>query len=82
MGERITPECDIFKTLQPKGLRTIRVTVEDVTESATSPIHLSDERVAVGERGKKRVIRIAQNATKPYASTPTATDGKAAGDAS
>lgn len=81
MGERITPECDIFKTLQPKGLRTIRVTVEDVTESVTSPIHLSDERVAVGERDKKRVVRIAQNATKPYASATKPPDGKAAGNA-
>lgn len=81
MGERTVETCDIFDTLQPKGLRTIRVVVEDLTESLSSPECLSDERVAVGERGKKRVIRIAQNATKPYASTRKATKGKAAGDA-
>lgn len=69
MGERITPECDIFKTLQPKGLALLRVIVEQLTDIPGKPnvLHTS-EVTAVGERGKKRVLRIAQNATKPYGS--------------
>jgi hypothetical protein len=71
MGERITPECDIFKTLQPKGLRILRVLVteQNTNEGVGVDSVLVDAAVAVGERGKKRVIRIAQNAIKPYAST-------------
>ncbi len=81
MGERVTPECDIFKTLQPKGLLLLRVTVEQLTATPGKPDTLHTCEVEVGERGKKRVIRIAKNATKPYASTQHGTDGKAAGGA-
>lgn len=82
MGERITPECDIFKTLQPKGLRMIHVKVwEDGQTPGAIDTVLVDATVAVGEPGKKRVLRIARNATKPYASTQQSTEAKVAGDA-
>lgn len=75
MGERKVPECDIFKTLQPKGLRTLQVTLTEMTpgipvdgnpewEVATgSPIvHVI---IHVGNRGAKRVQRLVEAAVKP-----------------
>ncbi len=81
MGERITPTCDIFDTLQPKGLQQIRVVVEELTplEGCTpsvSTVVIHQSVVAVGDRGRKRVIRIAKSATVPYGSKPKPEDAK------
>lgn len=86
MGQKLVDTCDIFKTLQPKGLRVLTVRVlEDVADEPggrePKDLILFDVAVAVGDRGAKRVLRIAKSATKPYASTQTATVGKAGGDA-
>ena len=64
MGERITPECDIFETLQPKGLDVLRVTVERLTDVPGKPETLHTDEVSVGKRGADRVLRIAKSATQ------------------
>lgn len=75
MGDRITPECDIFKTLQPKGLRRLQVAIAEMKPAVAvegapdwevaegSP--LFDKIVAVGTRGAERVLRMVEAATEP-----------------
>lgn len=79
MGTRRVDECDIFKTLQPKGLREIEVVVRERIEGVFAGMpkepeikELWTDTVAVGNRGAARVLRIAKNATKPYARQPKA----------
>ncbi len=80
MGSRQVDECDIFKTLQPKGLRKVhvKVWVEAQTDGAIDTVLVSNS-VEAGDRGIARVVRIAENATKPYA-RPQPAEGT--GDAS
>ena len=63
MGERKVPECDIFKTLQPKGLRLLDVIVKDVTEEPFE--RLISKGLAVGARGRSRVLRMIEQACQP-----------------
>lgn len=75
MGERKVPECDIFKTLQPKGLRILQVTLAEMVPAVPvegnpkwevahgSPI--VNTIVHVGARGAKRVQRLVEAATNP-----------------
>lgn len=66
MGERKVPECDIYKTLQPKGLRHIHVEVTDadednsIADSGKTELFVCD--LATGERGKARVLRMIRQA--------------------
>lgn len=66
MGERTVPECDVFGTLQPKGLRTIHVKMwmDGQTPEAVDAV-LIDLTLAVSERGWKRVERMVQQACEP-----------------
>lgn len=82
MGERTVETCDIFDTLQPKGLRVIEVHVAEFVAGGPDAGKVAfDAKLEVGERGLKRVLRMVKAATMPYAKTQTATKGKAAGDA-
>lgn len=69
MGERKVPECDIFKTLQSKGLRHIHVKVTDnddddsTTDSGKVELFVCD--IAAGKRGVARVLRIVEQACYP-----------------
>lgn len=58
MGERKVPVCDIFGTLQPKGLRQIHVEVTD-TEDDDS-LFVCD--IAASKRGVARILRMVENA--------------------
>ena len=75
MATRQVPECEIFKTLQPKGLHTIRVRVTEEMPGDEPDRLLSDECRAVGTRGSNRITRLAFAATEPPKTR------KAAGDA-
>ncbi len=85
MGTRRVKVCDVFDTLQPKGLREIEVVVRERIEGVFAGIpkepeikELWTDTVAVGDRGAVRVIRIAKSATTPYVRKPKAEKG--AGD--
>lgn len=69
MGERITPECDIFKTLQPKGLRHITLVIsDDDQDEATSDsgkTELRNVTIACGAPGLRRLLRKVDEATRP-----------------
>lgn len=66
MGERRVPECDIFGTLQPNGLRTIHVKVwqDGQTPEAIDTV-LADTTLEVSERGRQRVFRMIEQACSP-----------------
>ena len=69
MGEVRVPQCDIFKTLQPKGLRYIHVEVTDTevddgtTDSGKAELFICD--LAVSKRGRARVLRMVEHACQP-----------------
>ena len=69
MGERKVPECDIFKTLQPKGLRHMHVEVtdsdEDDSTTDSGKVELFTCDLAVSKRGHLRVLRMVENACDP-----------------
>ena len=80
VGERVTPECDILKTLQPKGLEHIRVLVMGQHDKEDAEA-LIDVNLAVGKRGKDRVIRMVKAACEPPTKrTPQAAAGEGKGD--
>lgn len=90
MGERITPECDIFKTLQPKGLRTLQVIVCEMSEAipvdgnakweVSEGKPLVTKMLQVGNPGADRILRMVQAACQPP-KTRKPTERKAPGDA-
>lgn len=65
MGEKLVPTCDIFGTMQPKGLHTVRVRVTEEMPGDEPDRLLIDERKAVGTSGLNRVTRLAFAATNP-----------------
>lgn len=64
MGERVTPECDIFKTLQPKGLYPVYVKMWR-PHADGSEIGMVFEELAVGMRGLDRIKRMVKAACEP-----------------
>lgn len=73
MGVREVPTCDMFKTLQPKGLRTIEVHVAEFSKDGPDEgTTLFDSKLEVGNRGLDRVLRMVKAATRPYGARPEA----------
>lgn len=64
MATRQVDECDIFKTLQPKGLRVLTVTVEEIVLGNT-PTLVHRDQASVGKLGYDRIVRLAKSATLP-----------------
>ena len=69
MGTITLPQCDIYKTVQRKGLRHVHVIVLDVDQdeptSDFGKVELLSVEVAVGNRGKERVLRMVKAACHP-----------------
>lgn len=69
MGEVLVPTCDISRTMQPKGLRTIHVEVTDTAEndstSDSGKVVCFECDLGTSERGFTRVLRMIKQACSP-----------------
>ncbi len=79
MGQILVDTDDIFGTIQRKGLKMLRVTVEQLTEVPGKPDVLYAQEVGVGEVGKRRVLAKVKAACQPPTKRKPQPEAKEAG---
>lgn len=86
MGQITLPSCDKYGTIQRKGLRTLMIGVWEMSApipaggnpkwEASQGTPLFTKTLAVGERGKKRVLELIEAACQPVQKRKPKAEGK------